>query len=695
MGVRSANILSRLENLGVITYRKFADEYRVWQGTDVDLQRLIDTVHQKLEDEPLLQVLSQLDNPQPQVATRHSAENDVLRVFVKYYINGGEEVKPLSAFSPYDGQLLLVVDHIDDIPTLIETGPLQKPTVAAIPCDVSSLNRVAREFAAMTQVLNQAEVESDWVARSELAERIAEAEIVLKQTISTTFGTGTCRWVLIDGPEKTELRAQSVNSAISEAADRAFPSSPIIHNEMLNRTDLSTQSVRARRILLEAMINFPEQENLGLQGYGPEVAMYLSFLFSTGLHRREENRKRFMFGEPSDTKLLHVWHATVQTLEIAKSRRVNLRDIYSVLLMPPFGLKLGVVPVFLTAVLQTFQDEVAIYEHGTFTPILTPELLERLVRNPGHFEIKHFANVTGARLQVANALSKCLHAQSNSRNIRVGNVLSIVSHLVRSLRNLDNFSRKTSDLPDAAKRIREAIATAVEPDELLFESLPTALGFPSVRPDEDNYVRANEYGESVKESLVELVFCQERLLNKLYQFLLETCSEVDHASVIKQAQSIDTEILDPSVRALIGTLANNSSESNIDWIRAIATVVTEKAPSEWTDEDVTRFLGQLPIHIGTFQRLVALYASVPPAYEQGKPIDVFRIVISHLDGTEHAGTVQLDQSERRLLDNILDEVLSELESSIGSPRRIHQTLLAVLGSRLLSTQKLTSGNAST
>ena len=40
--VESSDTLAGLEAAGVVTYRDFADEYRIWQGTDVDLRRLLD-----------------------------------------------------------------------------------------------------------------------------------------------------------------------------------------------------------------------------------------------------------------------------------------------------------------------------------------------------------------------------------------------------------------------------------------------------------------------------------------------------------------------------------------------------------------------------------------------------------------------------------------------------------------------------
>ena len=384
----SAESLACLEAAGVVTYRKFADEYRIWQGTDVDVRRLIELAVEKVRGQSLPEILSDLDRPVPVVAARHSAKHDVFRVFARRYAASGEDVEPLDAFSPFDGEVLLVVGADRRIPKSVSLAAGAKPTVAAIPHDLTALDGAAREIAALTVVLNDSVVESDWVARRELVERLAESQAALRHAITTTFDAGTCRWVLIDDSEVKELRAGRGSAALSEAAEIAYPSTPAVGNEMLNRTDLTSQGAKARRLLLEAMIERGSEANLGLDGYGPEVAMYRAFLARTGLHGRDSGSETYVFRAPTDTSLLPAWKALERECERAKTRRVNLKDIHAVLLVPPFGMKAAVIPVFVTAALIAFRDEIAIYEHGTFKPLLTPDLSERMVRNPGHFDIK-------------------------------------------------------------------------------------------------------------------------------------------------------------------------------------------------------------------------------------------------------------------------------------------------------------------
>ena len=672
--------LAELEARGVITYRTFADEYRIWQGTDIDIRRLLDRAHERMQQNSLFEILSGMEAPPPVVAARHSAENHVLRVFSRRYSEGGESVEPLDPFSPYDGEVLLAVGS--EAPSLPAPGPGAKPVIAATPKSVEELDRAAREVAAVAAALEDPAVAGDPVARGELGERLAQARAEFDRVFSVAFRTDACRWTMcVEESGEQELASGRGSAPLSEAADLAYASTPMVRNEMLNRTELTSQGAKARRMLLEAMIERGSESDLGFEGYGPEVAMYRAFLEATGLHRPEPGSETRVFREPHNKSLKRAWKLIRREFNRARSCRLNLRDIYGALLSPPIGMKAGVIPVFLTAALLAYRDEIAIYEHGTFKPVLAADLSERMVRNPGHFEIKHFADPTGARGQVVTALAKRLRLGGGPRQRRVANVVGVVGHLVSMARRLDRFTRRTRDLGEAALAVRSVLVAALDPDELLFDALPAALGFPPVRASAQDYGEADAYTQTVAAACEELGGRPDRLLAELLQLLLETSAETSRPAVSRQAAALEGQVLDPEVRAFVLTLANDAAETEFDWIRAIATVVAKKAPSEWDDEDVVRFRHELPLRVAAFRRLVALYAETWA--HGGGTFDPLCVTLTRFDGSEHLEVVGIDESERPKAENALDKVVARLAETTGSSRRAEEALLALLSEQLL------------
>ncbi|MCY4193350.1 MAG: hypothetical protein OXF04_03515, partial [bacterium] len=550
----AGDVLGELADTGLVTYRAFADEYRVWQGTDVDIQRLIEASRHRVKQQPLLEVVSKVHDPQPAVAARHSAVHDCLRVFSRRYADSNGKAEPLDAFSPYDGEVLLLVEGDRPPPLVGSALDGSKPVVAAIapPDRLGDLESAAQELGALTDVLENPELDLDWVARHELSERLALAQAGFDEAAFAAFATDSCRWVLLDDGEGCALRSRRGSAALSEAADGAYPSTPLVRNEMINRTHLTSQGAKARRLLIEAMIENSEQANLGLEGYGPEVAMYRAALAHTQIHVKRSAATKMEFRSPDGGEaarsLQPAWDVLATEFERARRRRVSLNDIHAALRSPPVGMKAGVVPVLVTAALLAHSGEIALYEHGTFKPQLTVEMAERMVKNPGFFEVKNFASARGARRQALDSLMRELGApQRTGANQQGGSVLAVVGNLVSRARRLDRFTHKTTGLSPRTAAARDALLAAVEPDELLFVSLPEALGFQEIDPGGE-YSDADAYAAAMAAAMADLEAASERLLADSLDLLLVSGGGANRAEVVERAASIDADVLDADSR---------------------------------------------------------------------------------------------------------------------------------------------------
>ena len=678
---KAEDILVELEEAGVITYREFADEYRIWQGTDLDIQYFLKIARKQTRQISLIEILSKVNKPTPIVAAKHSAKYNMLRIFKKRYIDDMETVQPLDIFSPYDGELLLVINPDLHDPYIAHISNLTKPIVAIIPNDITELSKIAREVMAFITVLNEPNIKADWVAKREIEERLAMMQILLDQTIDHTFNSESCKWILLNSNGNKELPAGRGSSALSAAADLVYSSTPMIRNEMLNRVDLTSQGAKARRVLLSAMIEQGLEPGLGFSGYGPEVAIYQALLKQTGIHHFDTRDGKMVFCKPTDASLLPAWKVLETKFNQAKKQRINLKNIYADLIAPPIGMKAAIAPIFVTVGLLTFDDNIAVYEHGTFIPLLTSEISERIIKNPHHFDIKHFSNTTGARKQLISAFAENFTIKPKFRKQRVSNVLSIVSYLIAQIRNLDNYTLRTNNLSQDTLKVRNALISAVEPDELLFDKLPTSLGFPPVYADKKNYEHIDIFIEKLAIALKELKDCHYQLLLTLFNSLLGKSGESDYFALIGQAIAIKNEVLNPSIKAFVLTLANNEAEGKHDWIKAIATVTVGKAPAEWSNEDYERFESEISHMLPNFQRLVALHAE--QRAHGGEPFDSLRITVTRSDGAEYIRLVGIDQNQRNYVEKTLETALKELTNHIELYHSAENMMLALLGERLI------------
>ncbi|WP_419914842.1 hypothetical protein [Candidatus Poriferisodalis sp.] len=716
----SRGVLSGLEKRGLVTYRAFADEYRIWQGTDVNVAELTAAAHGRIADEPLHQLLGAVHVLEPVVAARHSAQNDTVRLFRRRFAHGAETVEPPAALDAVDGELLLVTTTDGVMPTLsdsvlrsgthagnaagLEWSLRSKPVVVALPDDVGELDRAAREVAALSDVLTAPQVETDWVARREIGERLAAARSHLEMEVSSAFSTAACRWALLDGGAGVPLNPGRGSAPLSEAADLAYPRAPRVPNEMLSRSDLTSQGAKARRILLGAMIEHSSEYRLGFKGYGPEVAMYEAGLKHAGLHRPKREGGDPVFGKPrirsnsratealrqiEQIRLAPAWEAIEDAFEAAKKSRLNVRNLYVSLALPPYGVKAGVIPVIVTAALLARADRMAIYEHGTFQLGLSPELSERMVRNPEHFEIKHFANISGWRREALDVLADRFGIEAGLGGRRVGNVLAVTLYLAGRMRGLEQWTRRTSHLSADALAVRDALNEATEPDVLLFELLPVALGYAPIEPGRKSAGTRQAsrshgfeaYADGLARCIDELTSRCRLMIDELRDELLASAGERTRLAVSGPAAGLVDEVLDRDMRAFVLALSNDLYDDDHDWMASVATVVAKKAPTELSDEDLASMRAELPRRLAAFNRLRALHAEHRAI--GGTPFNALRLAVTHPSGTEAVRLVDVARDEDALVSDAVAEMLEALTPKIGSPQRALHVVLADLGKRLL------------
>ena len=233
---------------------------------------------------------------------------------------------------------------------------------------------------------------------------------------------------------------------LSEMADATFWATPILRNELLNRRQLSSAGASARRALLTAMLERPEQELLGFSGFPPERSMYQCALEATQLHKLSENGWEFC-APPIDhpTRLRPVWDAMAELIFASPPREIPVEELFAALRKPPFGVSEGALPVLLAAFLRVHENEITLYENGAFKPEMKAADWEMLTRRPDKFSLAG-CRVEGARRAVVERLAASLGEPAD--------VVPLVRRILKMTRSLPEFAWKTRDLPIGVLNLR-------------------------------------------------------------------------------------------------------------------------------------------------------------------------------------------------------------------------------------------------
>jgi len=682
-------VLQRLEDKGLITYREFADEFRVWHGTDFDLRGALETARKRAEHASLAELLQDVRPLASVVAGRHSQQTGTLRAFERRYID--RHSPPISTVQSAssagtDGVVFLSLEPVGWEPEINPEATLVRPTVLGTSTNVDALAQIAREHAAHALALQSAIEREDWVAERELRERLAGTSVELDHTMHLAFSPAAAgtRWTLL-GERADITNAQSLSAILSDLCDEVYTDCPPIYNEMLSRASLSSQGARARTDLLEAMTDAAAEPILGLEGYGPERAMYEATLNKPGIHRVRDGA--FGFGPPKrNSRYVPVWREINKLLDSSASEPLTVDALHHHLAAPPIGLKEGPIPVLVVAALLARAEEVGVYEEGTFVGYLNSDVVDRLVKNPDRFSVRNFA-LRGARAEVVAKLADELHVNHRERpQQRVGTVIGVISPLLRAMRNLPPYSLRTRSVSAQTIEVRSTLLSAREPDQLLFTALPRALGFQPIVADHQLRSEVIEaYAHALQTAVRELEEAYPTLLDTLeaslaQQFGARADSVRDDLRV--RADRLREQLIDPTLKAIANALTTRDA-SREAWLEQLGMVVARTAPTSWTDDDRASAL-QAVTHFGlAFRRVESLHYTQTQI--EGAPFDAVRVAVTLPDGTDSATVVWADHHVQHELAELLSSTIELSTQRLGG--KGPEMLLGALAQALLIDQK--------
>lgn len=678
-------VIDNLLQKGILNYRRQLDELRIWQGSDFNVDAEL-SKYLEQERSPLVNLLSTIRPLTPLVAQRHSYKTGTLRYFERKYLDGLENLNELRcSYSDCDGLVGYWVDR--DLPKQVPSETADgKPLIILAAAKLDLLQIRAREFAALKKIqISAAELQTDGVARQEVRYRLVQAEELLDETLAASFDIAANKnscW--IQGESETISHITDFNAKLSEVCDLVYSSSPILWNELINRRELTSQGSKARRELIEAMLEHAEEERLSLQGYGPEVSMYYSVLGETEIHRQEEGSWGF-YPPFEESGASTIWQAIEEFCFSAKEKQQSLDNLYNLLEAPPYGVKQGVVPVMLAAVLLYHIDDVGVYRDGTFIPVLGSEHFELLLKDASRFAVKYF-EVVGLRSQVFKELETILRSPNAQMlaGIRNATLLAVVRPLFQFVKKLPAYTKKTKRLSKEALAVLQTLQQAQEPDELLFSSLPKACGLPPiVASDEDDGTVAKTLRKKLVTALHEIQTAYDRLLTECQSLLHSAFAVRSDEDRLREdlrvrASYLSGQCLERRIKSFVMAAAEETAKDT-EWLEALVMIVADKPAESWTDEDVTNFEVNLSDLARRFKNLEAIQKDAQTRTKEG--FEARKITVTRPDGQETHSLVWFNNDNQTQIDGVVEEILGIL-SRYENPQ-LRQAIVAKLTEQVL------------
>jgi hypothetical protein len=496
-------------------------------------------------------------------------------------------------------------------------------------------------------VANAAALQEDAFAAAEIERTIADLEGALTAEMETVLGLrGHAPPQPIDVYWKGEPRplAEPMHAAVSNLCDRVYDAAPRVENELVNRHALTTAGAGARQRLIDAMFAHALDPELGFKAgkNPPERALYLSLLRRGRVHRQVDGV--WSLAPPAEgddpLRLKPALDAMASRLAGAAGR-VPLNDVYREVEGKPYGVRRGLSPLLLAITLVAAGHRVALFERGTYCTRLDGAAFMRMLKSPEHFALQ-WVSLEGVRNDVFKRLAQLFDRPDAEHGIR-----AVVDPLIRFGVGLPFHVQRSATLGPEAKAVRQALAQARSPIDLVFVDLPAACGEEPFGPDRVNDgERAARFVQRLDAAVTELRGCYPLLLETMRTELLRRLEAPDRTSLKERAAAIAFRVREQVLRTFALRMADGVLADD-GWIEAIGGAIIGKPPERWLDNDVELWRSRLADLAAQFQRVEAVsFGEV----ETGR--NAVRLSLTRVDGGERSVIVDLAELTQDQLDAI-------------------------------------------
>jgi energy-coupling factor transporter ATP-binding protein EcfA2 len=694
--------LRQLVDAGFLVHRDYSDEYRVWQGSNVDIDaRVRDNAVRISPSDVVDYFRKQLGKvlPAAVVAGAHSQRTGMLRYFRTAISHHVEKLDgPETAHDAADGMIVYHLGTLEKRPVVAS----QLPVLVGITKDPASILQAGITLVSLEALLQDGPL--DHVATREVEERIAAISEGIKSHLDEGFNPRSSQvtWYLwekgtdIPTTPPKAIDARSYAALVSQACDEVYPNTPHVRNEMLGRHELTSNGARARRELLTALLRNSGRPVLGFDQdrYTPERTMYHGVVEYLGLHGisaepgeglEDGSYASHEVRRPDpqmNASVIVAWEALEEALTNAGHLQ-PIGDIYRKLMAPPYGIKAGVMPVLMIAALILRAEDVALFEEGSYCPQLTPAIVERMLSEsgPDRFTVKAAPAGGGQRQLVITELVTTLGIESpRSHTSRNPQLLAVIRTMLERVLSLSPYARQTRRLSPQALKIRGVLSTATDPDHLIFTAAPQALGFNPIpvksRKDEQ---AATAYVASLTQALDELSGASAALRQEVasvigHEFRVPTDLAGLRSGLTERLRGFANARLELPLEGFVSRVINEGLP-NEDWLDPIIVRLTNKALGDWTDHDVESFPLQVRQMARALDRVSHLYqmgeenrtaTSQSTTVDEAERVATSLLTITAPEGTEKRTLIHMPQRTRPKAQALAIRVMQQAVDELGS-----------------------------
>lgn len=588
-------LMGKLEKSQIVRFAKYKSKYILFEGTDVDIEMgLYNASLECKRTDDYIDKLKQLFKFRISIANAHYYRTGTPRYF-EYQITS-EPINKVKQ-GEIDGIInLIFVRDTDYSSTLTECQQSCGNAIAY--CVFKNAQEIIDHIFEIDKLEWVRDYyikdENDKVAHKEIENLIEYEKALLNKTVTDSLYSDNVQWVF-NGECLNDIHSQKdLMKFLSIISDTIYCATPVFRNELINKYRPSGTMSVARQNYLVALLENRDKDDIGFDKnkFPPEKSIYLTLLKSTGIHTLENNT--YGFKEPTEPSFLPIWNCCLDFLHSAQQKQRKISELITILSEPPYGIKQGFVECWLPSFLIIKKDDYALYSGDTYIPFINKDILDLLYRNPNSLSIKSF-RVEGVKQVFFDKYREAVNM--NKSELNGDTFIETIRPFLTFYRHLNTYAQTTKDISTEAKKFRDIIARATDPEETFFEALPDALGFKEVVISQ-NPEAVDSFVSVLQNAIRDLRNCYDEYVKSIESKILkilkikETDFAVYKPIIDSRYKSVKSELMPTDMKnfhaRLIGKFDNRTM-----WIESVCYAVLNKSLEKIKDSEKAFLLTSL------------------------------------------------------------------------------------------------------
>ena len=608
--------LKSLRDKKIIFYNRNTKQYLLQEGSPVDIDAEIAKLKNvNLTSKNLVQILKRYFKAGFIIPKKYNFDNNISRFYRTEFISV-EDLKGLKAkknvdFYKEDGRVYYIMPFSYDefVYAKSEIKNISEPlTVFVLPKTFIECKKDIEELNAVDCLYNKKEILStSSLIKKELDRHKEILLTAIDSLLKPLIGyTDLSAYVVYPKPDFLKGKEASLKDIahfkeleryLGDLFATEYNKYVGVNLEYINRHSVSGSITLGRKkfidILRKNKQNPVEDITHYIEGYGPDYVILDTML---RLSKFNYNALTSTYQVSQKSKFYSFFKEYKQILS-EHPQGISGNTLLDTLVSPPYGLRLGTIPVFTSLADLCFKQPVSHYFDIAYVKELDGDHYDLLIKYPKKTMI-HYTPINTKQQNFLNGLSKIFKTDDLS-------IRSLIEALLKWRKSVPESTKLSSNLSQEGRKLLIQIDSSKEPDKLLFSGIPNCIGKSNINYNTSNNEIENILTElnSVKKEIDtlyrQLLIDINNDLIHFVKFINQHCLNNTLKPIIKEQfitdfQKTFLQIKDypfsSNTNRFIGRVLNFDPSKHIQYFfETVADALTGASPRHWDQKGYSKF----------------------------------------------------------------------------------------------------------